>query len=58
MGFFSKLAKAAIDTAMLPVEVVKDFATFGNVLDGEPYTLDRLKQIGRDIEEAKKALDE
>lgn len=52
-GMFGKLTKAAIHTALLPVDVAVDVVTMGRALDGdEPATLERLKQIVEDIEEA------
>jgi len=54
-GMFGKLTKAAIHTALLPVDIVVDVATCGRATLGwgqDPATYDRLKQIIRDIEEA------
>lgn len=54
-GMFGKLTKAAIHTALLPVDVVVDVATCGRAALGNgdnPATFDRLKQIVEDIEEA------
>lgn len=58
MGFFGKMVKAAIDTASLPVAVLKDMATMGGVTTDQrsPYTIKKFKDIGRDIEEAKDEL--
>jgi hypothetical protein len=55
MSCLSKLVKAVIDTAGLPVAIIKDVFTLGGAILGEkePYTLTKLKDIGDDIEEAK-----
>lgn len=60
MGFFSKLAKTAPDTALLPVEIVKDAATLGGLTTDkrEPYTVTKLKHIGDDIEDVRDSLDD
>ena len=59
MGFLGKLAAAVIQTAIIPVELVKDIATLGgSVNDGylqngdHTYTGKRLKQIGETLEDA------
>jgi hypothetical protein len=63
MSFLSKLVKTAIDTASIPVAVIKDVATMGGVANdgffrdgGGTYTGKKLRQIGEDIEEAKDEL--
>jgi len=60
MGFFKKLTKGVIDTALLPVEVVKDVATLGGVSvdEDEPFTKKRLKKVLDDLEAAYDSLDE
>lgn len=60
MGFFSKLGSAVIQTALLPVEVAKDVCTLGGVcMDEEtPYTVKRLKKLGRAVEDAIDDLDD
>jgi len=60
MGFFKKLAKGVIDTALVPVEMVKDVATLGGVITDEPntYTGRRFKKIAEDLEGAYDSLDE
>ena len=60
MGFFKKLTKAAVDTVLLPVEVVKDVTTLGGALtdEEEPYTVKRGKKIKDAIEDAYDNLDE
>jgi hypothetical protein len=53
--FLGGLLKAVIDTASLPVQIVKDVATLGGACLGEQetYTGKKLREIGKDIEEAK-----
>jgi hypothetical protein len=51
---FGKLFKAVLNTAFLPVEVVKDVVTLGGTLNGEDetYTGKRLEKIQDQIDEA------
>jgi hypothetical protein len=51
MGFFSKLTSTVVQIALLPVEAAKDGLTlFGAVTDQrEPYTIQRLKKLGRTV---------
>jgi hypothetical protein len=63
IGFIGKLVKAGIDTALIPVAVVKDVLTLGGATNdgyfangGHTYTGKRLKEIENDIEEAKDEL--
>lgn len=60
MGFFSKLAKGVIDTALLPIEVVKDAVTLGGVSvdKDEPFTKKRVKKVIEDLEDAYDSLDD
>lgn len=56
MGLFDaleSLTKAAVNTALTPVEVVKDVATLGGALNGkrEPYTVTRLKRVAKNLDE-------
>jgi len=57
-GFLGNLAegltKAVVNTAMLPVEAVKDGATmFGSLDDhGEPHIFTRLKEIQKNLDDA------
>jgi hypothetical protein len=53
MGLFGKLTAAVIETALLPVEIVKDVVTCGGALTDKkrPYTVDRLKNIKEDLED-------
>lgn len=60
MGLFGKIIKTVIDVAGTPIDVVKDIATMGGALtdEDEPYTLQQLKKIGKDVEDIKEKLDE
>lgn len=51
---FGKLFKAALNTAFLPVEVVKDMLTLGGATEGEDksYTGKRMEKIQEQIDEA------
>lgn len=56
---FDKLLKAAIGTVLLPVEIAKDVVTLGGAMTDDtgtedPYTVKRLKNIGKNIDEALK----
>jgi hypothetical protein len=54
MGFLGKLVKAAVDVVLVPVDVVKDVATFGGLLTDQdkPYTLQRGDKVIKDLEHA------
>lgn len=56
MGFLGKLVKGALDVALLPVAVATDVVTgFGMATDEkEPFTVQRIKKVVEDIEEAGK----
>lgn len=58
MNFFSKMIKAGIDTVSLPIAVIKDVATLGGAITEtkRPYTMQKLRDIGEDIEDAKDEL--
>jgi hypothetical protein len=63
IGFIGKLVKAGIDTALIPVAIVKDVLTLGGTANdgyfangGHTYTGKQLEEIGNDIEEAKEEL--
>jgi len=51
MGFFTKLASAAVGVVVSPIDLVKDVVTMGGALSDrdEPYTVTRAKQIANDI---------
>lgn len=52
MSFFGKLVKGAIDTVLLPVDVVKDLTFQSDIDVGKSDTCKRLNKIVNDIEEA------
>ena len=60
MGFFGSLLKTAMDIVETPVAIVKDVATMGGALtdQDEPYTIQKLKEAGKDWDKAKDSLDE
>lgn len=60
MGLFGALARTVIHVASLPVEIVKDVATMGGNSTGEdePYTVSKLKKIGRDVEDIGDEIDD
>lgn len=60
MGFFRKLIKGGIDTALLPVDVGKDILTLGglNIDKDEPATVERAKKIKKALDDAYDSLDE
>lgn len=53
-GIVSSLARAAVGTVLLPVDVVTDVVTLGGSLTDreEPYTAKRLSQIGDALDDA------
>jgi hypothetical protein len=53
MGLIGNLISATVNTALLPVSVVKDTITCGGLLtdDEEPATLSRIKKIIQDVED-------
>lgn len=53
MSLFGRIVRTAINTATLPVAVVKDVVTLGGVASGKrtPYTLDKLQQIKDEAED-------
>lgn len=60
MSIFKKLVKGVLDTALTPVEVLKDVVTIGGVSTDqkEPYTARRLKKALRAFKDAYEELDE
>jgi hypothetical protein len=60
MSFFSSLTRTIIDMAETPVAIVKDVATLGGALTDqqEPYTIQKLKEVEKDLKKAKDALDD
>lgn len=51
MSLFGKIVRTTINVATLPVAVVKDTFTLGNVGCGRPYTVQKLEQIKREAED-------
>lgn len=62
MGFLKSLGsltKAVVDVAVTPVEIVKDVATMGGLsTDRDSYTIERVKKLGQNLENAYDELDE
>jgi hypothetical protein len=60
MGFFGKLTKTLLTVVETPVAIVKDVVTLGGAIEDEdePYTVQKLKEIGKNYEEMKESLDE
>ena len=52
MSLFSAIVKVAIDTALLPVAVVKDIVTLGNCCNDRSYTAQKIDDIKEDSEDA------
>jgi hypothetical protein len=53
MSLFGKIVRTTINTALLPVAVVKDVVTLGGVATGkaEPYTSQQLEKIKDEAED-------
>jgi len=51
--FFGQLVRTVVNTATLPVALVKDVVTFGGAFgnDGRPHTLELLEKIKREAGE-------
>ena len=60
MGVIGKLIKGAVDTALLPVDIVKDFATLGGSIteEDEPYTIQKVKQLIENAQDIYDGLDD
>ena len=63
MGFLGSLAsltKAVVDTALTPIEVVKDVVTLGGLTSdkGRSYTIDRLGKLKENLENSYERLDD
>ncbi len=64
MGFLKKLIKGAVDTALVPVAVVKDVVTLGGVLTDrdmpgdETYTESAIRKVGKDAKNLYNELEE
>lgn len=53
-GVFNSLAKAALGTVKLPVDLVADIATMGGALTDKdkPYTVEGLEKVYENLEKA------
>ena len=60
MGLFGKITQGLIDTALIPVDVVKDVATLGGVSTDqeEPYTLQKVKKLRDKAKDIYNSLDD
>lgn len=60
MSFFGSLGKLVMDVVETPVAIVKDVITMGGALEDkkEPYTLTKLKDMGKDWDGMKESLEE
>ncbi len=60
MGFFKRLTKTVVDTALLPVDVALDVVTLGGVLTDrdDPYTVERGRKLKENAEELYDILDD
>jgi hypothetical protein len=59
MSLFGDLLRTTIHVVTIPVDVVKDMATLGGVLNdqSEPSTVTKIKKIGQDIEDLEDDVD-
>lgn len=53
MSLFGKVVRTVVNTALLPVAVVKDVGTLCGVATGQakPYTMQQLEQIKEEAED-------
>jgi hypothetical protein len=52
MSMFGKLIRTAVNVVALPVEVVKDVVTLGNIASGdESYTVQRIQKLKEEAED-------
>jgi hypothetical protein len=52
MKLFGQIVRTIVNVAALPVEVVKDVVTLGNIASGdEPYTLQRIEKLKEEAAE-------
>jgi hypothetical protein len=58
MGLLGSLLKTVVEVVELPVAAIKDVASMGGVLTDqeEPYTVQKLEDIGKDVKEVKDEL--
>lgn len=52
MGIFRAIIGVAIETAKLPIALLQDAATLGNVGQDKPFTIKKLEDIRREAEKA------
>lgn len=59
MGILKKLAKAVVDTALLPIDLAKDSISLGGVADGreKSYSYERLEKVSKSLKGAYQDLD-
>lgn len=58
-GVLKSLTKATLSVAVTPVDIVKDVVTMGGVLErDEPYTVSRIKQTSRHLQNAGRQCEE
>jgi hypothetical protein len=55
MSLFGRIVRTAVNTAVLPVAVVKDVITLGGVStsNGQPYTVEQLQKIKDEAEDVR-----
>lgn len=53
MKLFGQLVRTVVNTATLPVAVVRDLVSLGGAIDnnGKPHTLDALEKLKREASE-------
>lgn len=52
MSLFGAIVKTVVNVVTLPVAVVKDVVTLGNIASGdEPYTIQKIQQIKEEANE-------
>lgn len=52
MSLFGAIVKTVVNIVTLPVAVVKDVVTLGNIASGdEPYTIQKIEQIKKEANE-------
>lgn len=52
MKLFGQIVRTLVNVAALPVEVVKDAVTLGNIASGDPsYTAQRLEKLREEADE-------
>jgi hypothetical protein len=52
VSLFGAIVKTVVNVVTLPVAVVKDVVTLGNIASGdEPYTIQKIEQIKKEANE-------